>query len=133
VSAILLADASAFLHAGDRFRPGGEQFSLAGLAAVASVGITVVLACWLCSRWLAVRQRRISNHPRRLFAELCRAHRLTRAQQRVLERVARRHHLPHPARVFRDPRLFAREGHDRFSERKRRELEALEQILFAED
>jgi hypothetical protein len=46
------------------------------------------------------------NSPRRLFAALCRAHKLDRGQQRILMLIVQWNHLPQPAEVFLRPDLF---------------------------
>ena len=128
----LLADSSVVMHTGDRFRPGGEQFTLAGLAVLGAVILSVLVLGWMISRVANIRELRGSNHPRELFFELCRAHQLNRAQQRLLERVARHYRLVQPARVFIEPALFELVGPRRPSERLRRELDELKRQIFRE-
>lgn len=131
-TASLLADSSVFIHAGDRFRPGGEQFTLASLAVLGAVVLFTLVLAWVLARVATIRELRGTNHPRELFFELCKAHQLNRAQQRLLERVARHNRLVHPARVFIEPGLFDLAGPRRPSERLRSELDELKKQLFRE-
>ena len=73
-------------------------FFMVGLLAL--VGLSVVCVK-LCGRRSAV-----TNHPLRLFRELCRVHCLGRRQTVLLLQLARQHDLNHPARIFLEPSWF---------------------------
>jgi len=99
-----------------------------GLAVV--VGFLVAL--WLLSRLMDYRQQRgPSNSRLGLFFSLCKAHALEWPDWWLLWRVARRHRLRDPARVFLEPeRLHPDKLGRRFQSRTVR-LEAISKRLFA--
>jgi len=77
---------------------------LGALAAGLAIGVLLV---WCYSRGSNRRQIDCSPHsPHKLFAELCKAHRLTAAQRRLLEWLAAERQLLQPALVFLDPILL---------------------------
>ncbi|MEX2174530.1 MAG: hypothetical protein WD872_09220 [Pirellulaceae bacterium] len=65
-----------------------------------------VLLVWLYTSWLAQQRQPTASYPERLFGELCRAHRLSAAQRRLLEWVIAELHVLQPAMVFLDPNLL---------------------------
>ena len=103
-------------------------------AAVEMAGALVafLVALWLLSRLMDYRQRRGPRHSRLgLFLSLCKAHELEWFQWWLLWRVARRHRLRDPARVFLEPDrlLLAKLGRGfRFHQER---LQVLTERLFA--
>lgn len=76
------------------------------LAAGLAVG---VLIAWCYSRWSRKEREEDAgppHSPQKLFRELCKAHRLSAAQQRLLEWLAAERQLLQPAMVFLDPILL---------------------------
>jgi len=79
---------------------------LGALAAGLSLG---VLAIWWYSRIRDTpRKEHAPQSPQQLMHELCRAHRLSAAQERLLEWVVNDRQLTHPAMLFLDPLLLER-------------------------
>jgi hypothetical protein len=75
------------------------------------LGLMILMAALLAFVALAIivqrqqRQRKVSC-PRSLFFEICRAHRLTWFERRLLWRLARSQKLADPARLFLSPECF---------------------------
>jgi hypothetical protein len=94
----------------------------------------VVLAfwlVWLLGQVLASEETRYRTpRPRRLFHELCRAHRLTRSQSALLWNFARSLGLSDPVRVFVDPQCF-QSPEVTLSHRDAEQLRKIEDIIFA--
>jgi hypothetical protein len=102
---------------------------LGALAAGLAVG---VLIAWYYSRFSSRRQEDVSPHnPQRLFAELCRAHKLSAAQRRLLEWLAAERQLLQPALVFLDPILLESAIAHADSPNVRQRLTELRSRLFA--
>jgi hypothetical protein len=83
----------------------------AGMSRLGAVacGLAVgVWAIWLVARRGAGRQRVAPHSPQQLFQELCQAHRLSAAQQRLMEWVINDLQLPQPAMLFLEPLLLER-------------------------
>jgi hypothetical protein len=76
------------------------------LGALASGLAVGVLAIWWYSRRRQPRKEQALHSPQRLFQELCRAHRLSAAQELLLEWVVSDRQLAQPAMVFLDPLLL---------------------------
>lgn len=91
--------------------------------------VAILLVFWLAARFMdRPRRSRPVNRPRRLFLELCRAHRLRWSERWLLWRIARRNRLREPARLFVSPELLkARSG---APEPEARLLESLAARLF---
>lgn len=70
---------------------------------LAATSLLVLMAVTFC---VQTYLRRRNASPRGLFLELCRAHRLTWPQRRLLWQLAESQNLAHPASVFVDPVCF---------------------------
>jgi len=93
------------LSSGLRRRGGG--YDTGEIMMWVALVVAVIAGIWGLSKLAAQRDsRRPSNSPRRLFAELCRAHELDRRQRKLLRQIVRWQRLAHPARVFLDPERF---------------------------
>ena len=90
----------------DRSRTSGILIDATTLSAI-TIGLAVgALVVWIYARWYVPQSELPPASPQGLFEEVCRAHRLKAAQQRLLEWVAAEHHLAQPVMVFLDPRLL---------------------------
>jgi hypothetical protein len=90
----------------DRSRTSGILVDATTLSVI-TIGLAVgALLVWIYARWYVPRTEHPPASPQGLLEELCRAHRLKAAQQRLIEWVATEHHLAQPVMVFLDPRLL---------------------------
>jgi hypothetical protein len=113
----------------------GEQarFSTSDGVALLLFALALALGFWLLSRALARQaRRRPYNSPRRLFRELARAHRLSRADRGLLGELATWRKLEPAARIFVEPLAFEAEGLSPRLERRSQRLSELQRQLFAE-
>lgn len=100
------------------------------------VGVLFIAAfavlVWFLSR-LAMRNDKPGsyNNPRSLFRSLCRAHRLDRAERKLLERLAQFRQIKHPAALFLDPRQFETADLTADLRQQADKLRALREVLFA--
>ncbi len=94
----------------------------------------LVLTClllWFLGQVLASEENRHRTpRPRRLFHELCRAHRLTRSQSGLLWNFARGLGLSDPVRVFVDPE-YLRNPQVTLTHRDAEQLRKIGDIIFA--
>jgi len=98
---------AAFERMGDRFRgPGAADYGISPWALTVVMAVVAGLVLYFMRRMRAARREESCYHPRRLFQELCRAHELTRAQQRLARKIARRLNHRHPGAIFLDPAGF---------------------------
>lgn len=87
---------------------------------VGAVAVAVAVAVlWAGTRLFSSREQRIVNSPPRLFRELCRAHRLSRRQVKLLQLLASLHGLDQPARLFLEPACFDAANAPALSSRQR--------------
>jgi hypothetical protein len=99
------------------------------LAAGLAVGVFIA---WCYSRRFARPTDEVSpQNPQRLFVELCRAHKLSAAQRRLLEWLVAERQLIQPALVFLDPILLESAIAHADSPSVRRRLTELQSRLFA--
>ncbi len=81
------------------------------------------------------RRKRVRTATRRLWENLCEAHRLTFAERRLLKRVARDLGMANPLVLFFRPSAFAaylQDREHRLSEARREQVQCLARILFAD-
>src|SRR5688500_7467423 len=99
----LLLAASGFLwQLGNRL--GVSRWTENTWVSVGAVTVAIAVAVlWAGTRLFSSREQRIVNSPPRLFRELCRAHRLSRRQVKLLQLLASLHGLDQPARLFLEP------------------------------
>ena len=95
-----------FIHMGRRFRHGGSSVDTQDLLLLLTVLAVVATVIWLLSRYSKLREKRAQHSPRRLFHELCRAHKICWADRKLLRQLARWHQLPHAAQLFVAPERF---------------------------
>ena len=109
LSPALLGDQGNILRSMARgFHGKDAELDLGTVLSCLLIATAFVLAIWLLSRWTTQKERAGSYHsPRRLFRDLCRAHRLDRSQRWLLRRLARLRQLPQPAALFLMPECFA--------------------------
>lgn len=108
---IPLAQRDAWESLGNRFSGDHAEFNWGDLVALAGVILAIGALVWLL-RWLYGMQqaRRLSNEPRHLFADLCKAHRLDRRDRKRLELLSQQLDLATPATLFVRPDLFDQRG-----------------------
>jgi hypothetical protein len=96
---------------GDNFPDSGERLNWSDLWAY---GIAVVIAAAVALIVMRVRARndmtQRCDSPWKLFRELCQAHGLDRASQRLLAQVARARQFEQPAQIFLSPGAFEPAG-----------------------
>ncbi len=95
-----------------------------------AVGVAVLI--WLLRR-AQDRQssRRTTANPRGLFRALCHAHGLSRANRRLLRRMAKIDKLEHPGRLFVEPARFTADEIPSALQSKRTQIMALGDRLFS--
>ncbi len=127
--AAILAQQPRLSELGDRFsRSDPAQWSRTLL--MSGVVLLVLLLVSAAALWLHFRQRRLRNCPRRLFRELCRAHRLNKAQQRLLWQLAAAQGLSQPATIFLAPERFDPHHLPERLRGRQREIERVRDRLF---
>ena len=130
---VLLGGQARYVHMGRRFQRGGSRLETGDLLVLLVVLVAVTAAVWLLSWYLNYREKRGHDSPRRLFHELCRAHRIGWSDRHLLRQLARWHRLPCPSLLFLDPQRFDLEqAGPAFSARSGR-LVALRDRLFASE
>jgi len=129
--AVLLAEERLeYLPRGFRQRP--TRIDFGDVMMGACVVIAFVVALWLLSRLMDYRQQRGPSKSRLgLFFSLCKAQGLEWREWWLLWRVARRHGLRDPARVFLEPERLEPAGLGRGFQRGKPRLDALRKRLFA--
>ncbi|MFV1964785.1 MAG: hypothetical protein ACC628_05140 [Pirellulaceae bacterium] len=129
---ILLGDQGRFVHMGRHFQRGGSTLETEDLLVLFGVLCVLVVVVWLFSRYLALHEKQGRNSPRRIFRELCRAHRLGWADRQLMRQLARWHRLPSPSLLFLDaPRFEVRALGPAFA-RRARQLTAIRERLFGD-
>jgi hypothetical protein len=78
------------------------------VSAVAGGLAAGIWAIWLLARRGSARRPAVPPSPQQLFQELCQAHQLSAAQQRLMEWVVSDLQLPQPAMLFLEPLLLER-------------------------
>src|SRR5262245_49426527 len=95
---ILIAESAPHFHfLNGRFHEGGPGFGWTELAWTAGVVLVITLVVWLLMLYVQRRERRSYHSPKRLFRELCTAHKLTWADCWLLKRLAGTLELASPA------------------------------------
>lgn len=131
---LLLAQRSPFRDMGSGFRDRREHFDPLELLPWLLVFAAVLVGLLIISRYLNGKDtRRLFNNPRALFRALCRAHGLSRSDERLLWQVAKFLELEQPAGLFLQPDRFAEASADPEFRRHQEALEALAARLFAGD
>jgi hypothetical protein len=116
----------------ESFRGEGVPFDSKGMAyAVAGLSVLVLVA-WFLAHTAEREEKRGRCSPKRLFLSLCRANRLAWSDRWFLWRLAARHRLEDPARVFIEPDRFDPAEANLQSQRYLTHLKRLRARLFAE-
>jgi hypothetical protein len=97
------------LDFGRNFRAAEEGFQWANVVLVVLILAGIAAALAVVIRHFRQRGDENFRSPRLLFLQLCQAHNLDRSDRKVLEQIARKYRLQHPARLFVEPELL--EGH----------------------
>lgn len=123
----LLAEGSYRDQMGQGFRREGYETSPGEVLAVALYLVGAVLLVVLVDQAAKWRKRVLERpHPRGLFRDLCRLHRLRRSERLLLTRLAAQYTPDQPAAVFVWPEAYERGTQDAaFTPKQRRELTAL--------
>jgi len=103
----LLAQRSTWERLGDRFSGDNAKLNASDVLLIVGGAAVFVLVIALLHRYAGSSPgRRAGNSPRRLFRELCRAHRLGQSHRRLLKRLAALRELPNAAVLFVEPAWF---------------------------
>lgn len=94
-----------YQHMGRRFRRGGGGLEPVEIALLVGGIVAVVAVAVLINRFVAKRQGEGFESKSGLFAELCRGHRISWTERRILKRLAAHHQLA-PCQLFLDPARF---------------------------
>ncbi len=94
------AQATPWRDMGAHFREGGSPLDPTGLLIVLAVLFAVCALLWLLMRLHGRRERRPYHAPRRLFLQLCDAHRISWREGWLLWRLARAQRLAQPGMLF---------------------------------
>ena len=128
-------DLLAQLEPAARIATRGSGWSLLGINRIGALaaGLALgVLAIWFFARFRTPRPKEHApQSPQQLFRELCRAHQLTAAQERLLEWVVSDRQLSQPSLLFLDPLLLERAISRSDAPGVRRRLTDLRSKLFA--
>jgi hypothetical protein len=119
------------LSFGRNFRAASENFPWTGAIITSLVLLTLATLLIIAARRAALRESRGYRHPRRLFAELCRAHQLDPARRKLLERLAAEQKLSQPSLLFLDPDRFQADRLGPSLAAEREEIERLREQLFS--
>jgi hypothetical protein len=134
-----IANLPLLLAQSDRWREMGRDFRVdhtkldPGLIFVSLVVLAAVMCflVWLNRMMNRQEGRRLYNNPKQLFRSLCRAHDLSRGQQRLLLQIARLQNLQQPAVLFVEPERFDQAAKAWTSQAAATNAAELKQILFA--
>lgn len=97
---LLLGQIDNWRRLGERFSGENLEWRVEDSLGLAALALALVGGFWLLSRLGSWQQAATDEPPRRLFAELARAHRLGFLQRRYCREVARQHGLAEPAELF---------------------------------
>lgn len=103
-----LASRSAWQQMGNRFSGDHAKVNVSEVTGLLLMAVGAILLIWFLDRitkWQEARSG--APNPKRLFKELCQAHRLTRADRRLLTHLAEAAEIESPADLFLRPDLFA--------------------------
>lgn len=130
---MLLAQRHNWERLGDRFSGKHAEVNWEELLVLLACLIGSAVVIWLlyaATRWQEARLRR--PNPRRLFRELCRAHRLNRWERRVLRELAESAAARQPAELFVRPDAFRPAPLPRLATERPAAFEQLRRKLFPE-
>jgi hypothetical protein len=104
---VLLAQYSRWKHMGDSFRRSGPRMDMADLMPAAVILALVVLGIVVAVQiYKRHDYSKPCDDPRKLFRQLCAAHKLNFRSRRLLLQLAAAHHLPQPSALFVTPAAF---------------------------
>jgi hypothetical protein len=126
-----LALTSAAAVAAKTPKPGDWSFGWAGVASIAAAALAIVICLWILSSYLAAERERNKNSPWRLFADLCKAHKLSRRERSIVHRLAQQLQLEQPAILFVEPTWYCAEKVGPSWDQCGEDLDRLRQRLFA--
>ena len=108
--------------------------SISGIALGSMLIVAALVAAGIAVRVWRERSRADVECPHQLLRELCRGHRLSFGQRRMVARLARSHRLTDPAYALLDPELWiaeqAPQSQSRRARAARRRRDALRDRLF---
>lgn len=126
--ALLAANARPVWGRFDHRRPGFDAAHLWTLLSMAALFITVVIVMYR-SRERSKQEFEVDS-PRRLFQELCRAHRLPWSSRRLLKRLAAARSVSPPATLFVEPAYFDAANLPPALQRSASQIQSLHRQLF---
>lgn len=128
---LFLAGQAQYVHMGRRFRRHGGGVGWTELMIPIALIACVVGIAWLVSRYFKLREKRNSDSPPALFAELCQAHGLDWPSQQLLCAMTNAHRLASPAQLFVEPDRFDVDSLGRAFGNRKAQIAALRSRLFA--
>ena len=133
IECFLALEENPLIYMNRGFKDKAAQFDALDLSVFLAIVVALLVAVWLTSRIVDRIQRKCPyRSPLWLFLGLCRAHRLSWREGRLLWQVARAQRLESAARLFLEPeRLDAAKRLPALTSRTA-ELESLGRRLFAE-
>lgn len=130
---LLLAQRDNWERLGDRFSGQNAEIDLHELGVLLLGLVAAGALIWLLHRLAKWQEgRALSHNPKRLFRDLCRSHRLSGWQVKVLRAVSEAVGLQEPAEVFVRPEALKVENLPDDWEKHRADVDSLRRRLFTE-
>ncbi|MCA9248431.1 MAG: hypothetical protein KDA42_14995 [Planctomycetales bacterium] len=121
-------------EASEHFRQTKSRFEIEDVIIGLVLLLVTAIGLLLLKKLLEQSERRKGyHHPGRLFEELIRAHKLNRRERALLRRLAAHERLDDPGRMFLEPERFDVSRIPDSLAKRRAEVFALRDRLFAED
>jgi hypothetical protein len=90
-------------------KPGDWTFGWDGVASIAAASLAIVVCLWFTSTYYSAERDRNRHSPWQLFADLCKAHKLSRRERYLLQQLAGLYQLDQPAMLFIEPSWYSAE------------------------
>lgn len=129
---LLQLDPTSWQRMGDAFRRDNAQLSQSETVSLLILALGAVVLVWFLHHYAnRLQSKRTYHRPRRLFGQLCRAHRLRRRDRKLLRQLAEHWRLSQPALLFIRPENFATDALPPVLVKFRNEIADLGRRLFA--
>jgi hypothetical protein len=112
-------------------KPGDWSFGWAEVASIGAFALAIIVCLWAIQTYLSAQRERNTNSPWYLFIDLCKAHKLSRRERNVLQRLAQQYQLDQPAMLFVEPLWLSAEIAGSAWNQRLDELDRLRHRLFA--